>query len=116
MRQSYQKGEVVDVDLGKPQKEVKGHEQAFYRPCVIITSFNNLELAVIVPCTTKKPRYSLYTNVKLPKGSGGLSSTSYVLCHQIRTVSFDRINKRRKRLGTKEILKIHSVLSDTLDL
>lgn len=68
MRQSYQKGEVVDVDLGKPQKEVKGHEQAFYRPCVIITSFNNLELAVIVPCTTKKPRYSLYTNVKLSKG------------------------------------------------
>lgn len=40
MRQSYQKGEVVDVDLGKPQKEVKGHEQAFYRPCVIITSFS----------------------------------------------------------------------------
>ena len=116
MKQSFQKGEILNIDLGKPPKEVKGHEQAYDRPCVIIKSFNNLGLAVVVPCTTTEPKYSIFTIVKLLKGSGGLSSDSYALCHQIRTVSFDRVLGNRGRLDSKDILKIHSVLIDTLEL
>lgn len=70
MGQNYQKGDVVEVNLGNPPKEIKGHEQGFIRPCVIIKAFNNLEIAVIVPCSTKEPRYSLYTIVKILKGIG----------------------------------------------
>ena len=116
MKQSFQKGEILNVDLGKPPKEVKGHEQGYVRPCVIIKSFNNLGLAIIVPCTTSEPKYSLFTIVKLIKGSGGLTSDSFALCHQIRTVSFDRILSTRGKLDNKDILKIHSVLIDTLEL
>ena len=55
MKQNFTKGEVINVNLGSPPKEIKGHEQGFERPCVIIKSFNNLDLAVVVPLTTSPP-------------------------------------------------------------
>jgi mRNA interferase MazF len=116
MKQNYSKGEILNINLGTPPKEVKGHEQGLERPCVVIKSFNNLELVIIVPLTTKEPKYSLFTIVKILKGTGGLSTDSYALCHQIRTISFDRIISKRAKLESKDILKIHSVLIDTLEL
>lgn len=116
MKHHFTKGEIVHANLGTPPKEIKGHEQGFERPCVVIKSFNNLELAVIVPLTTKEPKYSLFTMVKIPKGTAGLTADSYALCHQIRTISFDRIISKRAKLESKEILKIIAVLVDTLEL
>lgn len=116
MKQNFTKGEIINVNLGTPPKEIKGHEQGFERPCAIIKSFNNLDLAVVVPLTTKEAKYSLFTIVKILKGTAGLTADSYALCHQIRTISFDRIVSKRARLDSKDILKIHSVLIDTLEL
>lgn len=116
MKQSYTKGEVIEVSLGDPPDDVKGHEQGMTRPCVVIKSFNFLELVVIVPLTSKEAKYSLFTIVKVPKGTAGLTADSYALCHQIRTVSFARIVGKRSKLENKDILKIHSVLIDTLEL
>ncbi|MBU0486557.1 MAG: type II toxin-antitoxin system PemK/MazF family toxin [Bacteroidetes bacterium] len=116
MKQNFQKGEIVNVDLGKPPKEVKGHEQGMDRPCVVIKSFSHLELAVVTPCTSKEPTYSHYTIVKIAKGSGGLVADSYALCHQIRTVSFDRITSKRGKLDNKDLLKVQTVLLDALEL
>ena len=105
MKQSYTKGEIINVNLGIPPKEIKGHEQGMERPCIVIKSFNNLELVVVVPLTSKEPKYSLFTIVKIPKGTAGLTADSYALCHQIRTISFDRIKSKRAKLETKDILK-----------
>jgi mRNA interferase MazF len=116
MKQNFTKGEIINVNLGTPPKEIKGHEQGFERPCVIIKSFNNLDLAVVVPLTTKEAKYSLFTIVKIQKGTAGLTADSYALCHQIRTISFDRIVSKRARLDSKDILKINAVLIDTLEL
>jgi mRNA interferase MazF len=73
-------------------------------------------LAVVVPLTTKEAKYSLFTIVKILKGTAGLTADSFALCHQIRTISFDRIAGKRARLDSKDILKIHAVLIDTLEL
>jgi mRNA interferase MazF len=116
MRPNFQKGEIINVDLGNPPKEIKGHEQGFIRPCIVIKSFPQLELAIVTPCTSKEPKYNHYTIVKLAKGSGGLTTDSYALCHQIRTVSFDRIKSKLSKLDKKDILKIQTVLLDTLDI
>ncbi len=116
MKQNFTKGEIINVNLGIPPKEIKGHEQGMERPCVVIKSFNNLYLAVVVPLTTKEAKYSLFTIVKILKGTAGLTAESYALCHQIRTISFDRIKSKRAKLENKDILKIHSVLIDTLEL
>lgn len=116
MKQNFTKGDIINVNLGRPPKEVKGHEQGKDRPCVVIKAFNNLQLVVVIPLTRTEPKYSLFTMVKILKGSGGLTADSYALCHQIRTISVDRILSKRGQLETKDILKIHSVLLDTLEL
>ena len=116
MKQNYTKGEIINVNLGSPPKEIKGHEQGLERSCVVIKSFNNPDLAVVIPLTTKEAKYSLFTIVKILKGTAGLTTDSYALCHQIRTISFDRIISKRSKLDYKDILKIQSVLIDTLEL
>jgi mRNA interferase MazF len=116
MAHTYQSGSIVNVDLGEPPYEVQGHEQAYERPCVIIKLFTELKLAVVVPCTSQEPRYSHYTVVKLLQSTGGLTKDSYVLCHQIRTISFERILKMIGAPDVKNLLKVRAVLLDTLDL
>jgi mRNA interferase MazF len=116
MKMNFTKGEIIDVNLGNPPDEIKGHEQGFKRPCIVVKSFDSLKLAVVVPFTTQEPKYPLFTIVKILKGSGGLTADSYALCHQIRTISFDRITSKRAKLANKDILKIHSVLIDALEL
>jgi len=116
MRPDYPKGAIVAVDLGQPPKAIKGHEQAFIRPGVVIKSFQRLELPIVLPLTSKVPKYGRYTIVKIAKGQGGLTANSYVLCHPIRTVSFDRILRQRGALGTRDMGKINAVLIDTLEL
>lgn len=116
MKITFSKGDIVDVNLGNPPREVKGREQGKDRPCVVVKSFNNLGLLIIVPLTRSESKYSLFTIVKILKGSGGLTEDSYALCHQIRTVSIDRVLGNRGKLDMKDILKIHSVLIDTLEL
>jgi mRNA interferase MazF len=110
------KGDIIDVNLGQPPKEIKGHEQGFDRPCIVIKSFNNLELAIVIPLTSKQPKYSIFTIVKLLKETAGLKKESYALCHQIRTISFDRVKIKLGKLDSKNILKIHAVLIDTLEI
>ena len=102
--------------MGYPPKEIQGHEQGFYRPCVIIKVFPALELVIKTPCTSKVPKYNFYTIVKLLQGTGGLSTESYVLCHQIRTISMDRIKGRLGKLDAKDLLKVQTVLLDTLEI
>jgi mRNA interferase MazF len=116
MKQNYYKGEVINVNLGTPPGEVKGHEQGYDRPCIVIKSFSQLELAIVVPCTSKIPKSNYYTIVKIPKGSSGLTADSFILCHQIRTISFDRIIGKRGKLDSKDLLKVQTVLQDTLEL
>jgi mRNA interferase MazF len=118
---SYAKKDVVLVDLGaspkpgKPSKEVMGHEQGDKRPCVVIRPYIQIGLLTVIPCTTKKPKYNSFTVVHLPKGTGGLKEDSYALCHQIRTVSVDRVIPPTwgKLLGD-EYGKINTVLIDIL--
>lgn len=92
MNNTYLKAGIYMVDLGAIPEEVKGHEQANKRPCLIIQPINNLQLAVIIPFTTKSKSY-LYSVVEVEKGIGNLTSKSYALCHHIRSVSYERIEK-----------------------
>jgi mRNA interferase MazF len=116
MKQRYTKGDIINVNLGVPPQEIKGHEQAKQRPCIVVKAFNNLELVVVVPLTTKDPKYSIFTIVKILKSKAGLRADSYALCHQIRTISFDRIVDKLSKLDPQDMLKINAVLIDTLDL
>jgi mRNA interferase MazF len=114
--QNYSKGDVIHVNLGSPPKEVIGHEQGLIRPCIVIKSFTSLKLVIVIPLTSKEPKYSLFTIVKIPKDGLILKLDSYALCHQIRTISFDRIVTPLGKLERMDVLKIQAVLTDMLDL
>jgi mRNA interferase MazF len=105
------KGDIVWIDLGDIQ-EVKGHEQAKLRPCVVIRSFEKLELLVIVPLTTKGKSY--YTIVEINKSENGLSEDSFALCHQIRSISYERIKRKQGTLSERDLLRITGVLNDMI--
>jgi mRNA interferase MazF len=110
------RGDVVDVNLGSPPEEIKGHEQGFIRPCVVMKALSPLKLAIVVPLTSKASKKPFYSVVALEKGFAGLKFDSFALCHQIRTISFDRIFNRRGQLSEKDFLKIQGVLADLLEL
>lgn len=105
--------DVVMVNLGQIQ-EVVGHEQALHRPCIVIKPFNNLQLVLVLPVTSKGSAH--FTVVKIEKSDGGLAHDSYALCHQLRTISSDRITKSIGTLSPLTFNKIRGVLRDLLDL
>jgi mRNA interferase MazF len=85
-------GEVWDCQLNP----VEGHEQAGRRPCLVI-SVDQLgkgpsELAIVVPIT-RTQRTTLDVRIEPPEG--GLTDTSYAQPYQVRTVSRERLVRRR---------------------
>lgn len=116
MSNIYQKGDVVWVELGKPPKEVKGHEQGYKRPCVVLSDFGPLKLALVAPCTSKMKKYLSPTCVFVSAGIGGLTEDSMIQLHQMRAVSHDRITGKIGVLPVTVMDKADTVLSDILDI
>ncbi len=116
MSNIYQKGEVVWVNLGEPPEQVIGHEQGYKRPCVVLSDFGSLKLALVAPCTSKMKIHLFPTSVLVSAGTGGLKEDSMILLHQIRTVSHDRIAGKIGVLPESIMGKVDTVLSDILDI
>ncbi len=112
---NYKSGQIVVVDLGAPPNEVKGHEQANSRPCLVVKHFSHLSLLTVIPITTKKQKYNPYSIVNLLKGTGNLKYDSYALCHQIRTISEDRITDVVGLIDMHTLLRIKAVVVDIFD-
>ena len=104
------------VNLGNPPREAVGHEQAFNRPCLVVQSLPTLKLAVIVPLTTKGGTSKLFSVVPVKKGTAGLNEDSFILCHQIRTVSNDRIIRHIGKMPNLDFNKVLTVLADFLEV
>lgn len=106
---------VVWVDLGTIPDEVRGHEQANKRPCLILKTLDVSALAVVIPITTTD-RTNLWSVVKIPKGIANLTEDSYALCYQIRSVSYERIIDFMGVLPDEHFNKVLEVLTDFLEL
>lgn len=85
-------GEIWWTDL----EPVRGHEQGKKRPCLVVSddAFNAIPhgLVWVVPVSSGPRRHNLTVEVTPPEG--GLKVSSVVLCHQLRTVSIERLGKR----------------------
>jgi mRNA interferase MazF len=109
-------GDIVFVDL----EPVEGHEQGFSRPCIVVSvptqqkgGTHSFGLLIVVPLTTKKKNW--WTVVKIPQESG-LTDLSYALCHQIRTISMNRVTHKIGTLRFLHVAKIRLVLATILGL
>lgn len=86
------RGEVWLVDL----TPIRGHQQAGKRPCLVISDdiYNHgpAEKHIVLPITSHDKGIPYHMAIHPPEG--GLRTTSYVLCDDIRSVSRDRFLKR----------------------
>lgn len=72
---------------------VVGREQAGHRPVVVVSNDieNQMDNVTVVPVTSRKPGRRIYPN-EVGFVLGG--KEAILLCHQIRTVSKKRLEKR----------------------
>jgi mRNA interferase MazF len=83
-------GLVVLADLNP----TVGREQSGTRPCVIVSSsdFTDVRnrLSIVVPCTTTKRNWTNHVELS---GPTGLSTTTFAITEQPRTISSTRIHR-----------------------
>jgi mRNA interferase MazF len=95
-----------------------GHEQGESRPVLVVSndSFNRSAagLVVIVPLTRTNRGIPFHIAVSPPEG--GLTSTSYILCDQPRTISKDRLGTRRGVVADKTMVLIGERIKLLLDI
>lgn len=86
-------GEVWDIN----PNPVIGHEQGGFRPALVISGswFNTIGLdrVIVAAITSRAKDYDFEVPVSPPEV--GLTTESVVLAHQVRTVSHDRLARRR---------------------
>jgi mRNA interferase MazF len=108
------RGEVWTVDLSA----TKGHEQDLIRPAVVVSADgfkrSAAGLVMVLPLTRTQRGIPFHVEVRPPEG--GLRSTSYVLCDQIRTVAKERLGGRRGELAETTMNRIAERLRVLLDL
>ena len=95
MTDSPLRGEFWMVDLDP----ARGHEQAGTRPALVVSddTFNQgpAGLVIVVPVTSSDKRVRSHVRVEPPEG--GLRTTSFIQCEDVRSVTNARLTKR---LGT----------------
>lgn len=78
------------------------------RPCLIVSSniWNKIRsgLVIIVPLTSVSK--DILTHIRIDPPEGGLKTTSFALCEQIRSISKERL---KKRLG---IVQSRTIMND----
>jgi len=106
----YAPGSIIYVNLGRPPVEVKGHEQGLTRPCIVLKDYTHLKLITIISLTSNKPKYAMYSVVAIPSATTILKLDSYALCHQVRTISYDRVKSFEGTISNEELMKVNGVL------
>lgn len=108
------RGEVYLADLGEPI----GHEQAFRRPVVVVSS--DLWLASTPPVMTVVPVTRTYrrraTHVEIEPGRSGLAQTSYAKCEDIRSISPLRLERRFGQVEGDVLARVEVILRRILGL
>jgi mRNA interferase MazF len=108
------RSEVWTVNLNP----VKGHEQAGYRPVLVISvdTFNHgpADLVVIIPITTKEKGIPFHVAINPPEG--GVAKKSFIKCEDIRSISTERLYKCMGRVSPMTMNAVEERLKILLDL
>jgi mRNA interferase MazF len=114
MSDSVHRGEVWDVDLDP----AVGHEQGGRRPALIVSSERlhviPSQLLTIVPITTRDR--GIRVHVRLAPPEGGLVAPSVVITEQVRTISRQRLRRRRGSVSLTTLVEVERRLRYFLDL
>lgn len=101
---NVRRGDVVDVDLGGPNDDTRGHEMYKERPAVVIQNDVGNERSattIVAPIFDGASNYPFH--VTLPASTPGRHKESHAALDQIRTVDIQ-----------KRVLRVHGSVSATL--
>jgi len=73
-------------------------------------------LLIAVPISGSRPKVELYTTVELKAGNNGLTKDSFALCHQLRSVSEQRLGRTLGRLSALDLEKVRAVVKGMMRL
>lgn len=98
---------------------VRGHEQAGQRPCIVMSSDEIVQdqrfpLIAIVPLTRTPGRGILYPRIS--SGTGELTSDSYALTDQVRSIDKRRVIRHLGELDEHQMETIEDGLRTFLGL
>ena len=104
------RGEIWRSDI-ETVEQVVGHEQGGPRPVLVLSDdrFNANTQLVIVALVTSQPPNRPYPSV-LPIASSPMPKPSWVLAHQIRTLSVERLKDRMGRISDAELAQVTEAL------
>ena len=110
-------GDVYAVDL----PAVGGHEQAGYRPAVIVQSgappYDTLSTVVVVPFTTQlRAQAFAGTLLIAPDATNGLRALSVALALQIRVIDRRRVRRKLGELSPADQQALRAELTRLLTL
>lgn len=78
-------------------RPVRGREQDGVRPALVLSvdklNHGPADLVIVLPITSRDK--GIPTHVPIPKGEGGLDADSFIKCEDIRSISKDRLVRRR---------------------
>jgi len=86
-----------------------GREQAGYRPVLVVSNNieNQMEIVTVIPITSRKKGRRIYPNEVLINLQ---NKEAILLCHQIRTISKKRLNKKMIVLDDKLKSRVINIL------
>jgi mRNA interferase MazF len=103
-----------DVDL----RPTRGHEQAGRRPALVISAdrFNHgpAGLVVVLPLTSRAKGIPLHVEIEPPEG--GVRRRSFAKPEDIRSISTERLGRRRGSVSPGTIVAVEARLRALLEL
>jgi len=86
-----------------------GREQSGHRPVLVISNDieNQMDIITVAPLTSRKKGRKIYPNEVLVELNG---KEAIILCHQIRTISKKRVEKKIATLNENMKSKVINVL------
>jgi len=86
-----------------------GREQSGHRPVLVVSNDieNQMDIITIIPITSRKKGRKIYPNEVLIQLD---NKEAILLCHQIRTISKNRMDKKMAMLDDKLKFKVIDVL------
>jgi mRNA interferase MazF len=114
MNPNPKRGDIWDADL----EPVKGHEQGGRRPVLIVSddglNQSRAELVIAIPLSTKDKKVRSHVAIAPPEG--GLTEQSFAKTEAIRSISTDRLSRRRGSVSEQTLAEVELRLRFLLGL
>lgn len=108
------RGEVWMADLSP----TRGREQAGFRPVLVVSHdiFNRGPAGLVIALPVTSTLRDIPYQIVMVAGEGGLRKASVALCEGIRSISKERLVKRRGTVSTRTLAAVEDVLRTLLQL